>query len=451
MLRLSDIDRYENEYPHLKWNLFANLTDGALYAFGMSFVALSTVMPVLVEKIGGSNVAIGLITVVWTIGFNFPQIFVANYIQKYEPKKKLMLTTSIGQRLPWLLLGLTCFFLIGRVTGSVGLILFFILFGGAAVGGSVNLTAWFSFVMRITPVRLRGRLFAARGISGAALGVIGGVVVGVILSKVAYPDNFGILFLIAFSCMMLSYVSLSTLHEGEPRPSVPGVNYPRFFRELPGILARERNFRNFMISDALLIASTMAGAFYIVHAMKEFSLSYWYAGTFTIVNMVSMIAGDLLFGFLADRLGHKVNLLLAGLSAFAAAVMAILAPNVQVYFLVFVFWTFMTGLNSVSRLPIIAEISPEHELPTHIALANMVDSPFALTGILAGFVADIGGYNFVFAIAALFAVFSVAWLFFMFDEPRKKSSGSTGKAREGRSARGMNPFARPELRMSIPE
>ncbi len=449
MPRFPEIARFENEYPHLKWNLLANLMDGALYAFGMSFVALNTVLPVLVEKIGGSNIAIGLITVVWTLGFNFPQIFVANYVQKYEPKKRLMLATSIGQRIPWLLLGLICFFLIGRVTGPVGLVLFFVLFGTAAIGGSINLTAWFSFVMRITPVRLRGRLFAARGVSGAILGVLGGFLVEIILSSVSYPDNFGILFLTAFLCMMLSYLSLSTLHEGKPRPTVPGVNYSKFFKDLPRILAREKNFRNFMIWDSLLMASTMAGAFYIVHAIKEFSLSYWYAGTFTVVNMVSMIAGDLLFGFLADRFGHKVNLLLAGLFAFAAAVLAILAPSVQVYFLVFVFWTFMTGLNGVSRLPVIAEISPEHELPTHIALANMIDSPFALTGILAGFIANVGGYNFVFGIAALFAILSVAWLFFMFDEPRKKVAGLFGK--ETGSVGGMNPFAKPELRMSISE
>ncbi len=443
------ISQFENEYLRLRWNLAANLFDGSLYAFGMSFVTLHTVLPVLVEKIGGSNVAIGLITVVWTIGFNFPQILVANFVQKYEPKKTLMLITSMAQRIPWLLLSLTCFFLIGKVNKPMGLILFFVLFGLAAVGGSINLTAWFSLVMRITPVQLRGRMFAARAIVGAILGIIGGILVTEILGAVSYPDNFGLLFLIAFTCMMLSYVSLTTLEEGKNRPRSPGMDYARFFRALPRILSSEHNFRNFMISDSLQIASTMAGAFYIVHAIQKFSLSYIYAGTFTVVNMVSMIVGNVFFGFIADRFGHKLNIILAGLSAFGAALTAIIAPSVEAYFLVFVFWTFMNGLNGVSRLPIIAEISPEDELPTHIALANMIDSPFALTGILAGFIANFWGYDLVFAVAALLAITSVVWLIVTFEEPRNKVSKHPGSGAPVLER--IIPFSEPDLRMSLSE
>lgn len=441
------ISQFENDYPSLRWNLAANFFDGSLYAFGMSFVTLHTVLPVLVDKIGGSNVAIGLITVIWTIGFNFPQILVANFVQKYEPKKRLMLMTSMAQRIPWFLLSIMCFFLIGKVDGPMGLVLFFVLFGLAAVGGSINLTAWFSLVMRITPVRLRGRLFAARAIMGALLGIIGGLLVTEILGTISYPDNFGLLFLIAFTCMMISYASLTTLKEGKRRPRSPGLAHAKFFRALSQTLTTERNFRNFMISDSLQIASTMAGAFYIVYAIHKFSLSYVYAGTFTVVNMISMIVGNVFFGFLADNFGHRLNIILAGASAFAAAVTAILSPNVEVYFLVFVFWSFMNGLNGVSRLPIIAEISTEHELPTHIALANMVDSPFALTGILAGFIANVWGYDVVFIVAALLAISSVIWLIYMFDEPRKRASQLSSA--DAQTVVVGNPFTEPELRTSL--
>jgi ketosteroid isomerase-like protein len=38
----------------VRWNFSANVMDGALYAFALSFVSLSTVVPVLVKKMWGS-------------------------------------------------------------------------------------------------------------------------------------------------------------------------------------------------------------------------------------------------------------------------------------------------------------------------------------------------------------------------------------------------------------
>ena len=41
---------------------------GAIFSLAMSFVSLQTVLPVFVKKIGGSNVAVGLIPVLWASG-----------------------------------------------------------------------------------------------------------------------------------------------------------------------------------------------------------------------------------------------------------------------------------------------------------------------------------------------------------------------------------------------
>ncbi|KAB2837496.1 MAG: MFS transporter, partial [Melioribacteraceae bacterium] len=54
----------------VKKNFVINLFDGAVFAFAMGFVSLVTIMPVYVKQIGGSNIEIGLIPVIWAIGFN---------------------------------------------------------------------------------------------------------------------------------------------------------------------------------------------------------------------------------------------------------------------------------------------------------------------------------------------------------------------------------------------
>jgi MFS family permease len=189
---------------------------------------------------------------------------------------------------------------------------------------------------------------------------------------------------------------------------------------LPRILRREHNFRNFLVADALLIAATMGGAFYTVHAMEKFSLAEAYAGTFTIVMMCSMMVGNLLFGYLADHFGHKLNLLLSAIFTGTACLIALFATSIQIYLMVFAGWAFTTGLNGISRLPIIAEFCSEAERPTFIALTNMITAPFVLAGILGGWIANRFGYDAVFVITAALASAAAVWLKLMVEEPRKK-------------------------------
>src|SRR5512135_1839415 len=153
--------------------------DGFFYALALSLVSQQTVLPVYVRNLGGGNIAIGLIPVLWTFGFNFPQVFIVDYAQRVPRKKGLLLKTAIGQRLPWLLIAVASFYF----TGHAALVLFFLLFALAAVGGSLNLPVWFDLIAKLTPLRRRGRLFAARSIAGAAAGLLGGGITTFILAN----------------------------------------------------------------------------------------------------------------------------------------------------------------------------------------------------------------------------------------------------------------------------
>ena len=100
----------------LRQNIAANIVDGSMYAFGISFVSIQTVIPVMVKHISGSDFAVGLVPVLWTAGFNFPQIFIANHAQRFPYKMRLFLQTAFFQRVPWMLLALLSFFMLGRLS-----------------------------------------------------------------------------------------------------------------------------------------------------------------------------------------------------------------------------------------------------------------------------------------------------------------------------------------------
>ena len=403
--------------PVIKCNFLANTFDGAIYSFAMSFVSLTTVLPVFIKNIGGNNIAIGLIPVLWTLGFNFPQILVANYVRRREYKKPLLMFTSLGQRIPWLLLGLLCWFLFGKINIDYQLIVFFICLLLAALGGSFNLPGWFDLVAKVTPVTLRGRLFASRSFLGALFGIAGGWIVKIILDKYPYPANFSLLLILAFLTMMISYSLLFFIKENEPNSSGE-MHIKEFFKRIPGLILQHKNYRNFLIADALLISSLMADAFYAINAIKKFSLPDAYAGTFTIIMMSSIIIANILFGFVADNYGHKLNLMLAAIASFTACIIALLAPLPEIYFVVFVFSAFSATLLQLSRLTIICEICEEEDRPTYIAVTNMLTSPFVLSGLLAGVIANSFGYKYVFLLASVLSFLSFIWYMMKVKEPR---------------------------------
>ncbi len=401
-----------------RWNFFANVMDGALFAFGMSFAAQMTVLPLLVRNIGGGNVAVGLIPVVWTLGFNFPQFLIADFAERQPRKKPLLLKTAFWQRIPWLLLAVAAYFVFGRVGSAAALALFFSLYAMAAVAGSLNLPVWFDLIAELTPVHWRGRLFGIRSVTGSLLGILGGAIVASVLGRPNSTEGFAFLLLLAFLGTCVSYLFVMSLKEPvavkEPARKEQTGSAGSVLRHL----AANRNLRNFIIADALQISSAMALAFITVAAVDRFALPASAAGTFTMIVMGSSIAGGLLFGAVGDRFGHRTNLILSAILTFCLALVALAAPTVEVFAIVFVCAGLTTSLGMISRLPFLAELAGEGERPSVIALANMISSPFVFWGAIGGFVANTMGYNAVFAMTAIFAVAGIAWLLLMVRDPR---------------------------------
>ena len=404
----------------IRYNFIANVGDGTLFSFGLSFVSLITVFPILIKTVGGGNISLSLIPVLWTIGFNFPQIIMANRVRTYPFKKKIVLRTALLQRLPWLILAGFTFFLIPALGKSIALA---ILLGGlllAAVGGSINLPGWFELISKITPVHLRGSLFALRSLGGALLGITGGWIVKQVLDHFSFPLNFSILFLCAFTTMMLSYLFLAILREPEPSPIDQVFRRRDFFIKIWQILKEDKNFRFFLIADAGMMCALMADAFYTVNALQKFSLSYSFAGIFIMIIMASIITANPIFGLLADNFGHRLNLLFAAGFITLACVVARFAPGIEMYCLVFVASACTASLLQISRLPIIAEICKEKDRSVYVALTNLVTSPFILAALCGGWLANHYGYNLVFMIAGIVALGTMCWLLLIFREPRKQ-------------------------------
>jgi MFS family permease len=407
----------------VRWNFAANVLDGSLYGFAMTLISLTGVVPVLITQMGGSGIVVGLVPVVWALGFNLPQVLMAPYVEKRKDRKAILLRTALVQRLVWLLVAAVVL-LVSYVSPAVGLTLLFLGLLLSAVCSSLNMPVWFDMIARVTPQELRGRLFATRSILAAVFGIAAGAIVATVLDGISYPANFSMLFVLGFGVSMISYYFLYVLRDNGQNTRVLETREDMLQR-LPGILRRDANFRNFVIGDGLIVMALVAEAFYAVHAIDRFNLTAGAAGHFIIAMTATTVVASLFFGYLADTLGHRINLITAAVMLLFSCVLALGAPRVEVYYLVFVGSALTIGLRHISRLAIIVELCREEDRPTYIALANMLGAPFALFAIFAGWWADRVGYEIVFFLATACALLAIAWLSLVFREPRRLAAGNT--------------------------
>ena len=410
----------EEDKKTLVHNLFMHIGDGTLFLFAMHFVSVNMIMPVYVERIGGSAIAIGSVPVLWNLGVNLPQFFLSKIFKDKKEIKPTVVRWGFINRSMFFVIALFSFSLLGKIKGHSASELLLGLILITAISGSVGVPTWYTLFSKTTPIKLRGRLQALRQFLGSIFGMLAGSLIIIILAAIKFPENFGTLFLLCYIFMMISFGFLKRVREPSSVYN-EGMEIQKIktFSRAKAIIKENKNLKYFLVSDALYLISITIFAFYAVYGIKKFNLPTSYAGTFTIVQTGSMIAANIIFGITGDKFGHKLNLIFLSLSSLASSLIAVAAGNVYVYFFVFVFIACASTIQGISRLAFIVEICDEPERPFVISLMNTITAPMLLFGLVSGILISLTSYELVFLLNSAVAAGACLWIIFMLKEPRK--------------------------------
>ncbi|MBI1735024.1 MAG: MFS transporter [Candidatus Rokubacteria bacterium] len=407
---------------HLRHNVTALGADFGLFLVGLSFASQSTILPAFAVHLGAPNVVIGAIPAVMTVGWFLPSLFVAAHTESLPRRLPFVLRYTLWERVPFLLLALAAFVLADRAPALALAVLLASLLVIAGVGGLL-MPAWMDVVGRAVPTVFRGRFFAMVTALSSAAALGGSFLTAWVLGAVRAPISYGVCFLIAAVFMGLSYVALLAVRE--PPGSV--VAAPRtlrgYLRGIPGLLRRDRNFSWYLGARAFALCGGMGSAFFTVYALGRYDAAPWQVGYFTTLLYAGQIAGTLALGWIADRVGHRLVILLGVAAMLVANAVALAAPDVLVFSTVFVLAGVAQAAVSVSNLNILLEFAPTpDERPTYIGLGNTALGPVAFTApLLAGLVADGAGFPAVFAAAVVGGVVAGAILVACVREPRRRA------------------------------
>lgn len=409
----------------LRRNVLALGADLGLFLVGLSFASQSTILPAFAEHLGAPTVVIGAIRAVMTVGWLFPSLFAAGHTEALPRKLPFVLRYTIWERVPFLVLAFAAFFLAGPAPALTLAVVLGMLLVTTGAGGAL-LPAWMDIVGRTIPTRFRGRFFALASLLGNVGGFAGSFATAYILAALPAPGSYGVCFLIAALFMGLSYIALVFTREPPAVAASPAVPLRTYLSRVPGLLRRDPNMAWFLAADACAVIGMMATGFFTVYALRAYAAPTWQVGVFTSVLLFGQLAGNVVFGWLADRAGHRLVIIAGCAATVAANLVALAASSLELFSLVFALSGLQVAALNVSGLAVLLEFAPAvDEQPTYVGLGNTSLAPIAFAAPLAaGVMADALGFEPVFSVAAVFGGIGLALLVTRVRDPRHARAAS---------------------------
>jgi MFS family permease len=404
---------------HLRYNVIVNLFDGGFFGLAIGFASFGTILPLFVASMTTSATLIGLVPAIHSAGWLFPQLFTANYTARLRRYKRTVLLSTIHERLPFL--GFAVVALLLPKTGlQMGLVLTFLLLTWQGLGGGFTANPWTSMISKIIPSEARGTFFGIQAsvanllISGAAIGA------GYLLNSYESPFDFTICFLIACLFFTFSWIALALTREPADHEKVVEENPLPFWHGAGHILKRDKNFNWFLSARILSQFATMGFPFYIVYALRRFGMDTVTAGYLTATLTIAQTIANAAMGWMGDRVGHRLMLIIGAGAATLSSLLAWFAPSLAWFFPIFVLAGFTNVSIWTNGMTMTVDFSGENERPFYIGLAQTLTAPATiLAPLIGGWIADTKGFVSTFAWSTMLSIVMLSILLFLVKEPRK--------------------------------
>jgi MFS family permease len=402
---------------HFKGNFITNALDGAFWLMGDSFVSVETILPVFASTLTDSAILIGLVPALIHAGWFIPQFFMAGYVKKLNQKLDFTKKLAFIERIPFIIFPLTAFSLHWS-NRHFAIVLFMFLTAIRGITSGMVALPWQEVIASVIPSPVRSRFFGVTRMLGRGMGLLGSVISGVILAKFAYPNNYGLSFLMGGVFIWISYFFF--IRTVEPQDNKIDFTddisngKERLFdlSSYKYILKKDRNFRRYLLSRGLFQVGNMATGFLAVYGIKQFSLADEQAAIFSGLIFVSGILGYIFWSIYGDAVGPRKELFISNLIQALMILIAFLSTNIWHYYIVFLLFGFAQSGSIIGEMILGMELGDEEDRPSYIGLARSIPGVVILFApIMGGVLIEWLGYQPMFIVALAFLIVSIAFLY----------------------------------------
>ncbi len=404
-------------------NYWIFLFENASYSLALSLISPASVLPLFFERLGASNTVIGMLPALASMGSLMAAAAAATWVEQARLKKFWLLKVGLAGRV-LLIASAPAIALLG--SSSPGLVTWIVAAVWAAFNASTGAShiAWLAVLTKCIPPNARAGLLGVGAAASGVLGVAAAGVTGAILTSVAFPLNFAVLFATAgtiFSLTLLPFIWMGEAPDEQlPQPQTVWD----YLKEARNLTRADRSYKYLLVALSWVSFPLMAASFYSTHAVRNLSAGTGDVAAFTAIALGTAVIASPSLGRVADRRGHRSGLIIACLGLAAAAGLAIAARSVTHIYAVLVLANIgVCGINLSQNL-VMAEFAPDQrQMLMYISLSYLAIAPARIIApIIGGAVFDYMGFAAMGWLCLAAGIVATASLKFLVAEPRRRGA-----------------------------
>jgi MFS family permease len=400
-----------------KRNYLLLFTDSVLFTNAMTFLSINAVITYFLAHLGASTFEIGLANSLVSVGAFISQPLFAKQAMNLSSKLKTFVLTLFTQRIFFMLFVVTIpIYAVSNPHATV--IIFLICWGIFSFFIGSYSTFYMSLFAKMISEKQRGRLKGYSGGIGNLLALGSAYFIALILEHVEFPYNYTLLFAIGAVLLLLDVLTFALMHEEPDQITRFEINYFQYFKSIPNIFSENKRFKSIVTAFSFMVISQVSLAYYALYAIRSFHAEGTQIALFTAITGIVNIVGNVVFGILSDKIGHRGILIISAFCGCLAGVLAVFIPSLWIVYAAFALSNLsLCGYNLSSGILIIDNVQRE-QLPMYISVNTVFTLVLSSVVTLGGsFLVEYLSFYSVFGIAAIAGLIS-SWVLYRLDGKR---------------------------------
>jgi MFS family permease len=349
--------------------------DGGIYNF----------LPVFLARLGASASVVSLLTSGPALLSMLAFIPGGAIAERYTNQMKLFARVTFVARLSYVLIALLPLLLTGPVLPLVVVAVWSL----AAIPNSIGQPAWTSAMQQAVPPRRRAAL---NGLRWALMSVLSGLslfVFGLWLDRGPFPLAYQVVFLVSFigGVLNLYYFWRVTVPPfvPAPRPAGPRQRWTTRLAEFLRPLMESKPFIRYNLAViGYRIALALPAGLYSVYWVHDLKATDSWIGLRGTAGYAALVVGYVFWGRVANRIGHRLLLLICGGTLAVYPVFTALVPSVPWLLPAAMLWGFTVSGIDIGLFDMLLAVCPEGRQPRFAAAANTLLSVAITLGPILG-------------------------------------------------------------------
>lgn len=392
-----------------KHNFTAFIWHGIFLSLASNFMDIDTIIPSMLIKAGGNAILLGLLTTIMVGGSSLMQIVFAGFLSNKSYKKNSLLM-AINLRVVALLALAFLLYKSNSISNNLLILLIFVLISIFSFSGSYANVSYTDIMGKSILEKKRKQFFSIKQTISSIGIFLSAIVVRILLKHFSYPDNYGILLLIAGILLFIASLGFWKIKEVSIK-AIKKRSFLQFLRIIPQEISQNSNLKNYLFIINFLGLGFSFIPFMILFAKKNFELSYGLIGNILLLKTIGMLVTSFVLYKISHKFEYKKLLYLSFLLGASLPVLSLLfSNNYFLYQSIFVLSGIFVTVFRISKNGILIEISNNENRATYTGISGAGSILPTIFPLVTGILISVFGYILTFILVSIIVVTSIFYI-----------------------------------------